>query len=237
MKKEVRQLPLGLGLDVSTRFDEYVAGTSNAAAVHALRDAVERGGLVHLRGPAATGKTHLLHASCNEASRRGLRAAYLPLGREQAWDPQVLEAWDALDRVHLDDIDKVIGNRAWEQVLMRLYDNLRTRHAGLLFSTTTPLAELDFTLPDLASRLASAAAFRLQPLDDEALLEAFRRRLHRRGIELPEEAGSWLFKRVARDMHSLSALAERLDRLSLSAQRRLTIPFLREVLDQAPPAG
>ena len=34
-----------------------------------------------------------------------------------------------------------------------------------------------------------------------------------------------------RDLSDLSALFERLDRASLAAQRRLTVPFLRQVLD------
>ena len=47
----------------------------------------------------------------------------------------------------------------------------------------------------------------------------------------PDEAVlDYLFRRVERDLGSLTALLERLDRASLAAQRRITVPFLRGLI-------
>ena len=57
-----------------------------------------------------------------------------------------------------------------------------------------------------------------------------RLRAQRRGLQIDDAAIDWLLKRVDRDLVSLTALLDRLDRESLAAQRRLTVPFLRQLL-------
>jgi len=64
----------------------------------------------------------------------------------------------------------------------------------------------------------------------EARREVLRERAAARGIELDEAALAWLFARTQRDLGSLTTLLDRLDRESLAAKRRVTIPFLRQVL-------
>ena len=60
--------------------------------------------------------------------------------------------------------------------------------------------------------------------------EVLRQRARRRGWALEEPALEWLLRRVGRDLGGLTALLDRLDRASLAAQRRITVPFLRQVL-------
>ncbi len=52
-----------------------------------------------------------------------------------------------------------------------------------------------------------------------------------RGLELGPEVAAFLLRRVRRDTHELAALVERLDAAALAAQRALTVPFVREVLE------
>ena len=52
----------------------------------------------------------------------------------------------------------------------------------------------------------------------------------RGGFELPDDAARWVQRRFPRDMRSLHALLDTLDEAALVAQRRLTIPFIRETL-------
>jgi len=53
-----------------------------------------------------------------------------------------------------------------------------------------------------------------------------------RGIQLDESVLDWLFARYARDLGALLDLLDKLDQASLAAQRRITVPFLREFLKQ-----
>jgi DnaA family protein len=66
-------------------------------------------------------------------------------------------------------------------------------------------------------------------LNDAEKAQALRLRARARGMEMPEAVASHLLQRHARDMAALFVLLERLDRASLAAQRRLTVPFVREV--------
>jgi DnaA family protein len=92
---------------------------------------------------------------------------------------------------------------------------------------------LALSLPDLRSRLSQCTRVVLSPLDDEARREVLRERARRRGLALDEAAIDWLLRRRGRDLATLTGLLDVLDRASLAAQRRITVPFLREVLGDA----
>ena len=85
-------------------------------------------------------------------------------------------------------------------------------------------------LPDLRTRLAACAVFGLKPLADADLRALLQKRARRRGLELPDEVAEFLLRRLPRDVPSLLAALDTLDRNSLSAQRRLTIPFVQQAL-------
>jgi len=92
-----------------------------------------------------------------------------------------------------------------------------------------------FTLADLRSRLLAAPVHQLRELDEAGQIKALEARAARRGLELSREAAAYLVHRLPRDMHSLCAVLDRLDEAALVAQRRLTVPFLREVLEAQVP--
>ncbi|STM09925.1 DnaA-like protein hda [Escherichia coli] len=49
-------------------------------------------------------------------------------------------------------------------------------------------------------------------------------------FELPEDVGRFLLKRLDREMRTLFMTLDQLDRASITAQRKLTIPFVKEIL-------
>lgn len=225
------QLPLGIELAVETRLDDFIPGR-NEEALQAARAGAEGHltGCLFFAGPNASGKSHLLQGMTRAAGESGATVAYLPLARAEMRDPELLSGWEGFDLVCIDDLDAVAGARDWEQALFRLYEGLLEHQGRLACAGASIPSALGLDLRDLASRLGSGPVYRLVPLEDDDLLRALRARLDRRGLELPDDSARWLMRRVRRDMHSLSRLADRLDRLSLSAQRRLTVPFLRQVL-------
>ena len=72
--------------------------------------------------------------------------------------------------------------------------------------------------------------FQLRVLDEAEQQAALQLRAHLRGFDLPDETSRWLQRRYPRDMRKLYDLLDTLDEAALVAQRRLTIPFIREVL-------
>jgi DnaA family protein len=102
---------------------------------------------------------------------------------------------------------------------------------NLLYAAREVPDALDLVLPDLRSRLSQSARILLHPLDDASRAEVLRDRAQRRGLVLEETAIDWMLSRTDRNLVSLVALLDRLDRESLAAQRRITVPFLRQVMD------
>lgn len=224
------QLPLALRFPPDQRFDTFVAAPGGAIAqLRALARGGAAGG-VYLAGATATGKSHLLLAACAEADAAGHRAAYLPLAAAAGRLRDALDAFEHADLVALDGLDAVAGNRDDEIALFDAHNRARDAGRSLLYAARATPDGLELVLPDLRSRLSQCARIALEPLDDVGRAEVLRLRAQRRGLQWDEAAIDWLLKRVDRDLVSLTALLDRLDRESLAAQRRLTVPFLRSVL-------
>lgn len=224
------QIPLRIRLRDSSVFASYFAGR-NRPAVDALLG-LAPGVLptcVWLHGPRASGKTHLLQAACVQWSERGEATAYVPL-RELGGDAEALTGYGELALVALDDAELVAANAAAERALFRLHQELDERGGHLLVSGANPPAALDFKLRDLASRMNGGLVLTLHSLDEEEQLQALQRRAQLRGFELPEDTVQYLQRRMPRDMASLCAFLDQLDEASLIARRKLTVPFVREVL-------
>lgn len=232
----MKQLPLAMRLRERAVFDSFVAGP-NLAAAEQLR-ALARGaaaGVYWLSGSHGVGKTHLLQATCALARSAGADTAYLPLSELLALGPETLEGWHAARMVALDDVAAIAGRRDWEQGLFRLYREVEERGAALLAAAAAPPLLLQFSLPDLASRFAAATLLPLRALDESEQRQALRLRAHARGLELPEETALYLQRRFRRDLPTLYELLDAIDEAALQAQRRLTVPFIRQVLAQQRP--
>jgi len=230
------QLPLTFTEDKTPELDLYVSGANGEAYRYVkeiLVAAPSEPPPLYLWGASGTGKSHLLQAACKETWRQKKQAIYLPLGWANALAPSVLEGLEGLDLVCLDEMEHLAGREDWELALFHLFNRLREVGKPLALAGRTAPAAAGIQLPDLRSRLEGALVFHLQELDDAGKLQALRLRAEARGFELPREVGEYLLRRLPRDMAALYALLNRLDQASLSLQRRLTIPFVRELLKSA----
>ncbi len=228
----MRQLPLPVQLRASSLFETFYAG-SNGAIVERLKEEEikRRSFLLWLCGAAGVGKTHLLQAVCAKAGSQNLSASYFPLG-DRSLIPDMLTGCESLHVVCLDDFEKIAGQSAWEHAIFRLYTELDDSGGQLLIAAAAPPARVGVVLKDLASRLAIGTVLKLQPLSDDEQLSALSLRATQLGLELPLEVAQFLFRRLARDMATLCDALDKLDRASLATQRKLTVPFVRAVLDE-----
>lgn len=180
-----------------------------------------------IRGAAATGKTHLLQAVCEKA---GDAAVYVPLSEFIAGDPGILDGLASRRFVCIDDMHQAAGKADWELALFELYNRIADSNGKLLATANAAPRDCGFDLADLESRFSLLPTFRLSTLEEADRIVALRLRAHFRGLELPDETANFLLNRSKRDMASLYALLDRLDTAALEAQRRLTIPFVKQII-------
>ena len=221
------QLPLGVRLDDRAVFETFWPAGNEQAVSHLRRAAAGEAGMTWLAGAAASGKRHLLLAVC---AAPGRAAGYFQMAQLAALGPESLAGLPQLACVCLDDIQVVAGQRPWELALFSLYREIEERGGALLAAAPQPPALLPWVLPDLASRFAVASVFQLHALTEDEQREALMLRARVRGLELPDETARWLQRRYPRDMGTLYHLLDTLDTAALAAQRRLTVPFIRQVL-------
>ncbi|HSX63456.1 MAG TPA: DnaA regulatory inactivator Hda, partial [Pseudoxanthomonas sp.] len=169
-------------------------------------------------------------ALCAAAEQAGLRVAYLPLAAAAGRLRDALDALEGNDVIALDGLEAIAGEREDEVALFDFHNRARAAGINVLYTAREVPDGLGLSLPDLRSRLSQCTRLVLQPLDDDGRRALLRDRAQRRGLVLEEAAIDWLLVRTGRDLGSLIALLERLDRESLAAQRRITVPFLRSVL-------
>jgi DnaA-homolog protein len=74
--------------------------------------------------------------------------------------------------------------------------------------------------------------FAVRELNDDEQLEALYLRARLRGFELPVETARYLQRRYPRDMRSLCEVLDTLDDAAFAAQRRITVPFIRDIVEK-----
>ena len=158
--------------------------------------------------------------------------AWLDPDRIMEWLREALEALEGHDVVALDGLELIAGNREDEIALFDFHNRARPAGIRVLYTARDVPAEIGLELPDLRSRLSQCARIVLSPLEEQARREVLRERARRRGLSLDEASIDWLLRRRGRDLATLTGLLDVLDRASLAAQRRITVPFLREALGE-----
>jgi DnaA family protein len=225
-----RQIPLDLRWPPHQRLDAFWPG-ANVSALQGVTDLAEGGaGWLYLHGVTGTGKSHLLIGACRAAIESNGAARYVSLARLPERRDEAIAGIEAQGLLAIDDVQAIAGDREAERALFDLYNRAKGVDVRVAFAASASPSELGIGLPDLVSRLAMCTQYALRPLDDAGRRAMLRLLAGRLGLRLDDEVLDWWFARQPRDPASLVALLQRVDRASLAAQRRITIPFLRELL-------
>ena len=224
------QLPLALRWPAHQRFESFFEG-ENGAGIDLLRraaigDEIDR---VFLSGAIGSGKTHLLIAACAEAVAAERSAQYLDLSRVSGEIASTIRRFGGSDVLAIDNIHAIAGFAEAEHALFDLHNRCRAEGSTLLFAAIESPHGLNLCLPDLISRLAACTQWQIRILDEAERRRVIHAVASGRGLEMDEAVLDWLFTRKARDLGTLVALLDRIDKAALSAQRRVTVPFLRQL--------
>lgn len=229
------QLPLALRPAPDLRFDCFIGAPEVVTCLAGL--ARGQGGSTLLSGVVGSGKTHLAIATAQAAAEAGLAVQYVPLAQLKGQVERGLTGLEWQQLVILDDLDAVLGVRGDEVALFDFHNRAHAAGTVLLYVARDVPSALPVDLPDLRSRLSQCTRLLLPRPDDELRAAILRQKAQARGWLLDDAALGYLLRHVGREMGSLVALLERLDRVSLAEQRRVTVPFIRSVLDEMSAPG
>jgi DnaA-homolog protein len=225
-----QQLSLAIQLRDDATFENFLALPKTQPLLAALQAQLAPAGeaVIYLYGPAGSGKSHLLQASCHMATAQTL---YLPLADLCQYPAaEVLQGVEHRDRICIDDIHAVLGDPAWELALFNLYNNARQHGCRLLVAGAAAPRALAVNLEDLRSRLSWGVVFQLAASDDADKSAILQFRAARRGLALSPGVANYIVSRAPRALQELLAVLDRLDKASLSEQRGLSLPFVKETL-------
>jgi DnaA-homolog protein len=221
----MKQLALELAAAPAPTLDNFIIG-DNAEVVAALRALLREGRserFIYLWGGSGAGCSHLLRAML-QALRGAGRTARLFEGSA--------DGVQADDACVADNVQQLDGPA--QIALFNVCNTLREGSGVLIAAGDLPPARLPLR-PDLLTRLAWGLVYEVRPLSGEDRMAALRDYAAARGFALPQEVAEYLLARAPRDLSSLRALVDTMDRLSLEQKRAITVPLARELLQPAPP--
>jgi DnaA-homolog protein len=230
-------MPEQLALQFEFRADKTFADffpAANQEVISHLQACVAGSGemQIFLWGQSGQGKSHLLQACCHQAQQLGLRSFYYEFPPHNPNDSSLFTDLDECDVVCLDNIEYIAGKADWEMALFHFYNRQRQLGHKLIVATVCPPHQLNIHLPDLKTRLNWGLALKIQAFSNPDQVAALIFKAEKKGFELSPSAGHFLLTHYQRDLESLWQLLDTLDKASLVAKRKLTLPFLREILQQ-----
>lgn len=187
-----------------------------------------------LQGVAGCGKSHLLQACAQLAMQQDLQVGILSadelLAMGEDIDPLVFDGFEQFDLVCIDDVDRLAKYSAWSEALFHLYNACQQLgHALLMTSTDTP-RNLACPLADLRSRLQLALLLPIEPLDEAGQAKQLLARAHNLGLVLSDDVASYICLHSQRNLKDIMITLATLDAASWQAKRRLTIPFVKQIM-------
>lgn len=185
---------------------------------------------IFLWGQAGAGKSHLLQACCQEANNLKKTTFYFSLAEKPLPSPSMFEGLENIDLVCFDNIDQIIENPEWEHAFFNFFNLHRDNNNRLLLSALCPPKYLGLQLPDLKTRMDWGLTLKLSPLSDEERLNALIYKANILGFKIPINVGKFLMTHYASDLPSIWKLLNKIEQATLAAQRKLTIPFLKQIL-------
>lgn len=212
-------------------FENFYPG-HNLEAVNQLKSCVTGNGdqQIWLWGAKGLGKSHLLQACCNLAQQLSKKVFYYSFSTPNVASVELLNDLEVYEIVCFDDLENICSNKEWELGFFNFYNRQRDLNHKMIFSSRYSPQQLNIDLPDLKTRLNWGLSIKLHELSDDESIKAFTYRANQMGFEIDDKIGRFLLSHYARNLTALWNLLEQLDKATLSAKRKLTLPFLKEIL-------
>ena len=219
------QLVLPISTDPDMTWAHWVSRRETELVEHALTDIASSVPGVFVWGDEGLGKSHLLQAVCASV---GSAASYIPLTLVSDMPPNaLLDGVEDSAAVLIDDVQIMISSEDWQEGLFHCFNRCVDTGTPLIVASRVATTGLDGLLPDLKSRLALLAGFRLPNWEMDAFESLLIQLAKHRGLILTDDVARYLTRRLRQTPTEALVAIEKIERSSLIEQRTPTIPFLK----------
>lgn len=239
--KHTAQLSLSVQLPDDETFQSFISQENHTVVIQlqqfidlVFKD-VSHPSALYLFGQKGVGKSHLLHASCSYADSLGLSSLCLSFTELTQLSVEMFEGLEHIDVICLDDVNLIAGNELFERAVFDLFNKVTEQGKCLIISGDQNVNNLDIQLPDLSSRLTWGLTEKIEALTDDGKISALQFRAQQRGLFLSYDVAKFLLTRFSREMNNLISALDELDKASIREQRKITIPFIKEIYPSITP--
>jgi DnaA family protein len=207
----------------------FYSSEDNFQVVSILKDKTFQDDLF-IYGSKESGKTYLLQAMCNSYSSLNKSSLYIPLKKAMDYGVEIFESLENIQLICLDGIENVISSIEWEKAIFNLINKTLISKSRLIITSSEDLESLNFSLPDLESRLRKIESYELTPIQDKDILDALKYISKLKSINLGDKEAKYLVTYSKRNIPNLVHILESLDQLSMEMKRKITIPLIKKVI-------
>lgn len=118
-------------------------------------------------------------------------------------------------------------------LLLQKLNSAKENNEFVLITSINPVAQLNFTLPDLKSRLLAIPAVGVEQPDEQLIYMMLARLFAARQIKISDDVINYLCGRVERNFEQLQILVSKIDTLALEQNRSITLPLIKAALQDA----
>jgi len=183
-----------------------------------------------LWGGAASGKTHLLNAAARYARSQRLSLQLYDAAQLAGLDATGFDGFGHCDVLAIDNLDAIAGDADWEACFYQVINQCRDGLFRLVYTLSCQPQALSTRLDDFRSRLQWGLLLQLPDNRDEEVRRIIMGRARLLGIELSAEVVAYLLTHYSRNLCVQMSILQRLNDASLSRQRRVTIPLVKQAL-------
>ena len=217
--KELNQLLLDF--DIKTNFNDhdYYVSDSNFFAFNLIDKWPKwEKRILNVSGEKFSGKTHLANIFKSKSS------AFF-LNESQIND-------DAFKKIKLYESIIVDGfsNTIDERLIYSIFNLVDQDSKYLLINSETPLGEINFELPDLASRSKNLLHAKIEPPDDDLIFAIILKNFSDRQIKIEKKIIEFIINRIDRSYGKISEFIYKIDELSLKKKKPINLKTIKEIL-------
>jgi len=225
-KSYIKQIPIDYSFVISKTYKSFIIGNNQelVKSLKSLKISTKKN-IIFIYGKRSSGKTHLLKATETYFNSNVL---YVDEKKETNFDLNKLSKYNLL---LIDNLEKIISTNEKEKNIFKIINEFILNKKNIVVSSNKPLKKINFSLPDLSSRLAWDLQFEIYDLNDADKIKVLKKYASERGLTLSPKVCSYIISHLQRDIFYLCNSVKFFDKNSLSLRKRITIPFIKKIIE------